>query len=152
MSSWTISVVIPVMNPKIYQSIALIVLEPKAFLTPATKEVVADTELGGVWVNSSTRQLSRMGVNGSTPGNILHDVSIVELPSPVLIRKIATPPSCGLSASQQVANKQQSTSPASVQHTQKLDAVVDRKFPDDLDSASIFIKLIGHKTLQHLER
>ena len=31
-----------------------------------------------------------------------------------------------------------------VGNTQKLDAVIDRKLPDDLDSASIFRKVIGH--------
>ena len=35
--------------------------------------------------------------------------------------------------------------PALVWNTQKLDAVVDGKLPDDLDSASILIKVIGHK-------
>ena len=32
-----------------------------------------------------------------------------------------------------------------VGHTQKLDAVVDGKFPDDMYSASIFIKVTSHK-------
>ena len=32
-----------------------------------------------------------------------------------------------------------------VRNTQKLDAVVDGKLPDDLDSASISSRLIGHK-------
>ena len=36
-------------------------------------------------------------------------------------------------------------SPAVVGNTQKLDVVVDGKFPDDLDSASILSKEIGHK-------
>ena len=30
-------------------------------------------------------------------------------------------------------------------NTQKLDVVIDKKLPNDLDSASIFIKVIGHK-------
>ena len=30
-------------------------------------------------------------------------------------------------------------------NTQNLDAVVDENFPNDLDSASIFSKVIGHK-------
>ena len=36
-------------------------------------------------------------------------------------------------------------SPLLDSNTQKLDAVVDGKLPDDLDSASIFSKVIGHK-------
>ena len=47
--------------------------------------------------------------------------------------------------SQQVANKRQSTSPGLVVQTQKLNAVLDVKLPDDLDSAYIFSKLISHK-------
>ena len=35
--------------------------------------------------------------------------------------------------------------PALVGHTQELDTVIDGKFPDALDSASIFRKVIGHK-------
>ena len=44
-----------------------------------------------------------------------------------------------------VENKRKSTSTVMVGKTQKLDGVVDGKFPDDLDSASIFREVIGHK-------
>ena len=37
-------------------------------------------------------------------------------------------------------------------NTQKLDAVVDGKFPDDLYSASIFSKLIGNKLSDGIRR
>ena len=47
--------------------------------------------------------------------------------------------------SQKVENKWQSTSPGLVGQTQKLDSVVDGIFPDDLDYASIFSKVIVHK-------
>ena len=45
----------------------------------------------------------------------------------------------------QVANKQKSTYPTLVGNTQKFDAVVDRNLTNDLDSASISSKVIGHK-------
>ena len=45
----------------------------------------------------------------------------------------------------QVAKNQQSTSPGLGGNTQKLDAVVDRNLPDDLDYVSIFNMAIGHK-------
>ena len=62
-----------------------------------------------------------------------------------MIGGVGTSPPCGLNRSLQVANKQQSTSPHHGQQHPKLDAVVDGKLPDDLDSASIFSKVIGHK-------
>ena len=91
------------------------------------------------------RKVSRTGVNRIIPGGICHAVSIVEPPSPVLIGIVATPPPCGLNARRQVENKRQSTSTALDGHTPKLDAVFDGKLPDDLDSASIFSKVICHK-------
>ena len=78
------------------------------------------------------------------PRKFFHAIIIFEPPSPVLIGIFANYPPCGLNASQKVANKRKSTSPELVRHTQKLDAVVDGKLPDDLDSASIFSKVIGH--------
>ena len=56
-----------------------------------------------------------------------------------------TSPPCGLIRSLQVAKKLQSTSPGLGGNNPKLDAVVDGNFPDDLDSASIFSKVISHK-------
>ena len=61
------------------------VLNPWSLLTTATKEVVADAAPGGAWVNRNPRQVSRMDVNGSTPDDIHHAVSIVEYLSPFLI-------------------------------------------------------------------
>ena len=81
----------------------------------------------------------------STPGDIRHAVSVVEPPSPVLIGTVSTSSPCGLNASQQVANKRQSNTPNLVGQYQKLDAIVDRKLPDDLNSTSIFSNVIGHK-------
>ena len=109
------------------------------------KGVVADAASGGACVNRTSRQVIRTGVDGSTPGEICHNLSVVEPPYPVLFVVVATSPPCGLNTSQHVANTRQSTSPALVGHTPKLDAVVGRKFPNDLNSAPIFSKLIGHK-------
>ena len=93
------------MNPSIEQRIAPIVLTPHTLLTPVTKEFVADTVSGGVWVNVTPQKVIRMGVNGSIPGENFHAVSVFESPSPVLIGIVATSPPCGLNTSQQVANK-----------------------------------------------
>ena len=66
-------------------------------------------------------------------------------PSPVMIGIVATSPPCGINAALWVANRRKSTPPDLVGNTKKLDAVVDRKFPDDLNSSSIFSKVIVHK-------
>ena len=76
---------------------------------------------------------------------MFNDVSVVEITSPVLIVIVTTSPPCGLNMIHQVANKRQSTHPGLVRQTQKLDATVDGKFTNDLDSASIFSKVIGNK-------
>ena len=136
LSNQTISVVYPTMKLRIEQSIAPIVLAPQTILTPATKEVVADAASCGVWVNMNPRQLSRGGVNRSTRGNISNDVSVKSDPFPFLIVILATPPTFSLNSSLQIANKQESTSPTLVGNTQKLDAVVDGKFPNDIDSVT----------------
>ena len=86
-----------------------------------------------------------MGVDGSTPGDIHNDVSVDEPSSLVLIGTFGTSPSCGLNVSQEVGNKQQSTPPGLVRKSQKMDTDVNIKLRNDLDSTSIFSKLIGHK-------
>ena len=100
---------------------------------------------GGAWVNRTQWRVSMAEINGSTPGEIFNAISVEHSHSPVLIGIVATFPPCGLSGGLKVANKWQSTSPGSVGSTQKLDTVVDENFPDDLDYASIFNKVIGHK-------
>ena len=95
--------------------------------------------------NRNPHQVRRTGLNRSTPGDIRHAVSVVETPSPVLIGTFSISPPCDINTSQQVANKWQSTSPTLVGNTQKFNAAVDGKFPNDLDSAFIFSKVIGHK-------
>ena len=104
-----------------------------------------ETASGGAWVNRTPRQVIWMRFNESTPGDIGHAVSIVEIPSQVLMITVATSPPCGLNASLQVANKKQSTSPALVGNTPKLDTVVDGKFPNDMDYTSVSIKVINNK-------
>ena len=86
-----------------------------------------------------------MGIIGITPGYICHAVSVFETPSLVLIVIVSTSPTCGLNASHWVANERQPPPPAVVGHNQNIDAVVDRKFPNDLYFVSIFSNKIGHK-------
>ena len=138
-------VIVLTVNPKIDQRIALIVVAPQTLLTLATKEVVADAALGGVCVNRTMWQVIRTGVDRNTPGDIFNAVSIKHSPYPVPIGILATSPPCGLRGILQVAKKWISKSPGFGGNTQKLDAVVDRRLSDDMDSASIVIKIIVHK-------
>ena len=114
-------------------------------LTTATKEVVADAALGGAWVNRTPRKVIRTGVYGSTPEEVYNAVSVNNAPYPVIIGSVITSPPCGISRILQVSKKRQYNSPGLVRNTQKLDNVVDRNLPDDLDYAYIFSKVIGHK-------
>ena len=106
-------------------------------LTPATKEIVEDAASGGAWTSRTHRQVSRTGIDGTTPGNIRNSVSVVEPTSQVIIGIVGMFLPCGLKVIHKVANKRQSTSPGLVVQTQKM--------PDDIDLASIFSKVIGHK-------
>ena len=135
-------------TPGIDEDIAPIILAPHTLFTPAMKEVIVAAS-GGAWVNRNPWWFSRTGINGSTPGNICNAISIVEPPSPVLIKIVGTYPPCGLNVIQQVADKRKSTSQGLVVQTQKLDAVIDGKFPDYFDSVSILRNAIGHK-LSHI--
>ena len=120
-------------------------LAPQTLLVPVTKEVTANAAPGGAWVNMTLRQIIRTGVGGSTQGDIHNAVGVVEPPYQILIRIVYTSPSCELNANHQVANKRKYTPLGLVGKTQILDAVVDGKLPEDLDSASIFSKVIGHR-------
>ena len=76
LSNWTIPVVVPTMNLRIDKRIAPLVVAPQKLLTPATKEVVVDAALGGAWINSTPRQVSRTGGNGSIPCDIRNAVCV----------------------------------------------------------------------------
>ena len=110
---------------------------PQTLLAPTTKEVVVDAASGGAWVNRTLRQVIKTGVNGSTSGDIHNSISVIELSWPVLNGIVVTYPPCGLNVSQEVGNKWKSTSPGLVGQYQKLDAIVDGNFPNDIDLTSI---------------
>ena len=121
-------------NPWIDQEISEIKLTPQTLLTPATKVIVTDAASGGAWMFSTLRQASRTGVNGRIPWNIGNAIGIVEPSYPVMIGIIGTTPPCGLNIRQEVWNKRQATFPGLVRQSQKLNAVVDRKLTNNLDS------------------
>ena len=111
---------------------------------PETKEVVAGTASSGAWIGRIPQQVRRMGVDGSTPGDVCNSVRVKHAPYPVLIGSVTTSPTCGLSGGLQVAKKRKSVSQGLGGNDQKLDDVFDIKLPDYLDSASIFSKVIYH--------
>ena len=106
-------------NLVVYQGIAPIILALHMFLMPATKEVVADAASGRAWIKMTLRQVSRTGVDGSTPGNIFNAIGTVEPSSPVIIVIVGTFPPWRLNVSQEVEDKHQSTSLGLVRQYQK---------------------------------
>ena len=129
------------MNSRIVPSVSV----PQTVLISDMKEVVADPACCGAWVNRTPKQAISTGVGKSTPCNVCNHVSIKQAPSPFPVGMVSIYPPCGLSWILQVDKKRQYTSPGLGGKTQKLDAVIDGNFPDDLNSVSIFSKLIGHK-------
>ena len=123
----------------------MMVVVPQTLLTPVTKEVLADMASGSAWINRIPHKLSWTGVKGSTTGDICNDVSVKHALSLVLIEIVTNYPTCGLNKSLKVSNKRHSSSPGLVGQTPKLDAVVDGKFPNDLNYASILSKVTGYK-------
>ena len=97
LNNWTISVVFPVMNPRIDGMIAPIVGPSQTLLTSATKEVVADAARSGACNNQTLRQVSRTGVNGITPGDTGMDLRSKPAPFQVLIGSTTILPACGIS-------------------------------------------------------
>ena len=79
------------------------------------------------------------------PKSVFNAVIVEHAPSPLLNVIDATFTPCGLSGSLKVAKKRQSMSPGLGGNTQKLDTAIDGKLPNNLESESIFRKVIGHK-------
>ena len=145
MSYWSIRVFTSLKNPGIDLKIAAIRLTPQTLLTPETKEIITDAASGGNWISRTLRQVSRTGIDRSTPGENGNDIGIIEPPSPVLIGIIGTAPPCDLNVRQEVGDKWQSTSPGLVRQSQELDTIVDGKLPDNINLMSIFRKVIIDK-------
>ena len=133
------------MNPRIDQEIAAIKFTPQTLLMPATKEIVMDMASGEARINRTPRKIIRTDVEIITPGNIGNAIGIVETSSQVLIGFIVTTPTWRLNLSQYVGDKRQYNSPGFLRQSQKLDAVIERNFPDNLNLTSILNKLLGDK-------
>ena len=121
------------MNPGVDQGIVPIILAPHMLLTTAAKETVADAASCGAWIHRNMHKVNSTDINTITPGGTSNAISIVELSSPVLIGFFSYSSPCGLNVSQEVGNKQQSSSPGLIGQSQKLYAVVDRKLSDYRD-------------------
>ena len=90
-------------------------------------------------------QVSRVGVDGTSPGNIGNDCGISEASSPSLIGIIgATVPTCGLNVTQEIGPIQQSTSPY-LKQSNKLDSSIIQQFTDSLVVPPVSAEGIGDK-------
>ena len=74
LSNWILPFVVPKMNSRIDNMISPIGGAPQTLSTPATKEVITDAASDGMWVIRNLWQVSRIGVDGITPGYIGQDV------------------------------------------------------------------------------
>ena len=112
---------------------------------PAVKEIFADATSGNMWTNRTLWQVSRMGVDRTTPGNIGHDCGISENSSPDLIGIIGTTdPPCGLNMILEIGNTRQSTSP-NIRNPNKLDTSIGRQFTNNMVTPPIFTEILGDK-------
>ena len=106
MSNRTLPVAITEIYPIIYNMIATIGGTSETLLTPVTKEVVAVAASGSACIHWTPRQVSRAGVNRSTPGNTGLAVRPKPAHSPVLIGIPTISPDFGQRMSLQVGKKQ----------------------------------------------
>ena len=120
LSNCTLPVVVSTMNPRIDDRIAPIGGASQTLSTPATKEVSVHAVCGGEWVNRTLRQVSRTGVDRSTPCDTGLDVWSKPDPSPVMIGIPTISPACGLSIRFQFGEKLQSSSPDEVRNAKKI--------------------------------
>ena len=122
-----------------------IVMEPQTLMTHAVKKIFLDVTSGNAWNSRTPRQVIRMGINVTTPGNIGHACGISETSSPDMIWIIgATAPPCGHNVIQEIRDILQSTSPYFIK-SNKLDTSINRQFANNLVAPPIFFEVIGDK-------
>ena len=143
LSNRTLLVVTTTMYPRIDDMIATCGGTYNTIATPEVKEVITDVVCISACGKRTPRHVSPTGRDGSTPGNTYISVSPTRANYPVLIVGTNVSPACGISGRVQVGNKQQPNPTEKTRNAKKLDTSVDRKFPDDQDSASIFSKVNG---------
>ena len=85
LSNRTIPVLSATMNPGIDKGIAPIIVALQMLLMPETKEVIADAALGGTWKNRTPQQVCGTGVKGSTPGEFLMMLVLLNIPTQYLL-------------------------------------------------------------------
>ena len=80
-----------------------ILLAPQMLMTPDMNKIFADVKSVNTCTNQKSQQLSRAGVNSTTPGSIFHTCGISETSYPDLIEIIeVTAPACGINITQQI--------------------------------------------------
>ena len=131
LSNRTLPVVAPTMDPRIDNRIETGGGDSHTLSTPATKEVIADAARGSAWFNWNPRHVIRTGRDCSTPCDTGIAVRYTWAHSPVMIGSPTISRACVISGRLQVGKKQQSTSLDKVRNAQKLETVIDRKFPND---------------------
>ena len=114
-------------------------------MTPVAKKIFVDATSGNVCTDKTPGKISRTGVNGTTPENIVNAYAIRKSYSPAFIEIIeTTSPPYGLNASQEIGNKRKSTS-QDRRNFNKLDTSIDGKFTDNLVAPPILTEVNSEK-------
>ena len=114
-------------------------------MIPAVKKIFADATSGNLWTNRTPQKLSRMGVNGTTPGIIGHACGISETSSLDLIGIIgATASPYGLNKIQKIWNIWKSIF-LDLRHSNKLDTSINQKFTNNMVAPPVFDEVLGDK-------
>ena len=94
-------------------------------MKPAVKKIFTNATSDNTCNNGTPQQLRRTGINGTTPGSIVHDCGISEASYPALIVIIgATAPPCGLKMIQEIGDTRKYTSP-DIRNSNKLDTSIN---------------------------
>ena len=137
------------MDPRTEDRIVTCEGTPHTSAISKTKEVITDAERSSVRVKRNHRHVSWTVRDSSTPTDTCIDIRSSRANSPVMIGSTTVSLVCGISERLKVGNKQQSTPAEKIRNAQKLDTDLDRNFPNDWDSATIFSKVIGRE-LSHV--
>ena len=122
---------------------------------PAMKEILVDTASGNAWTNRTPWQISRNGIDGSTPSSTPIHSGMSKYSNPdssdssgtrirIGTSDTTNSPPWGLNVSPNIGSIWQSATPYLIK-SNKLDAAIDGKFPDNLIEPPIFTDVLSEK-------
>ena len=149
LSNCTLPIITMKFFPRIENRVATCGGTPHALAMPTTKEFITDTARSSVRVLWTPVHVRRTCRDNTTPGDCTVSLSSPRMNSPVLIEGTTVSPACELIGSLGILNKYGSTGSVEIGYTKKFDTSIDGIFSKDVDSKTIFRKLIGQE-LSHI--